>query len=294
MYNEKVMKAFPQCIPCVIRQAIQVMDLLKLDEVKRRHILAELMDELEGIDVSKYTPPEITNIAHDKLKKLTGVEDYYKSVKKKYNNFGLKLYPKLKKVIQRSADPLNTAVRLAIAGNIIDYGASSSFDVEAAIEDVLVKDFAIDHFSRFKETLKGSKEILYIGDNAGEIVFDKLLVEELSKVAPVAFAVKSAPILNDALIEDAKTASMFKVAKVIESGSNNAGTIFSETTEEFKNIFRKAGLILAKGQGNLETLENKKEIFYLLMVKCPHLAIPMGVKKNDIILASNKLWRKRK
>ena len=287
------MKAFPQCIPCVIRQAIQVMDLIKIGEAKRRRVLSALMDELEGIDVSKFTPPEITSIAHNKLKELLGVEDYYKSVKRKYNKFALKLYPRLKKLIQKSADPLKTAVRLSIAGNVIDYGASSSFDIEGAIKDVFTKDFAIDHFIRFKKILEKSKAILYVGDNAGEIVFDKLLVEELSKVAPVTFAVKSAPILNDALIEDAKAVSMFKVARVIESGSKNAGTDYKETTAEFKNIFKRAGLVLAKGQGNLETLENRREIFYLLMVKCPHLAIPLGLRKNDIILASNKVWRRK-
>lgn len=269
------------------------MDLLKIGEAKRRRVLSALMDELEGIDVSKFTPPEITSIAHNKLKGLLGVEDYYKSVKKKYNKFALKLYPRLKRLIKRSADPLKTAVRLSIAGNVIDYGASSSFDVEGAIEDVFTKDFAIDHFKRFKKILGKSKAILYVGDNAGEIVFDKLLVEELSKVAPVTFAVKSAPILNDALIEDAKAVSMFKVAGVIESGSTSAGTDYKKTTAEFKKIFKRAGLVLAKGQGNLETLENRREIFYLLMVKCPHLAIPLKLKKDDIILASNKLWRKR-
>ena len=270
------------------------MDLLKIGEAKRRRVLSALMDELEGIDVSKFTPPEITSIAHNKLKELLGVEDYYKSVKKKYNRIALKLYPRLKRLIQKSADPLKTAVRLSIAGNIIDYGASSSFDIEGAIEDVFTKDFVVDHFKRFKKILEKSKAILYVGDNAGEIVFDKLLVEELLKVAPVTFAVKSAPILNDALIEDAKAVSMFKVARVIESGSTSAGTDYKKTTAEFKKAFKRAGLVLAKGQGNLETLENRREIFYLLMVKCPHLAIPLKLKKNDIILASNKLWRKRK
>ncbi len=292
------MKAFPECIPCVLRQAIQVIDMLKLGKLKRQQILSAVMDELEGIDVLKYTPPGITNVVHDKLKELTGVKDLYKSVKKKYNKFALKLYPKLKKVIAESSDPLNTAVRLAIAGNVIDYGASSSFDLETAIEDVLVANFAVDHFDRFKKVLRKSKEILYVGDNAGEIVFDKLLVEELAKVAPacpsgrrVTFAVKSSPILNDALIGDAKEVNMLKVAHAIESGSRDAGTTISEGTGEFKKIYKKADLILAKGQGNLETFGGRKEIFYLLMVKCPYLARPLHLKKNDIILASNKLWR---
>jgi len=288
------MKAILACIPCIIRQTIEVADMLKLPQKKKRYLVSEIMDLLKDIDISGMTPPEVTNIAHKRIKELTGTQDLYAKVKKHYNNLALRLYPKLKRLVARASDPFNMAIRLAIAGNVIDYGANSQFDIGSTLEEVVDKEFAVDDSPRFKKVLAKAKEILYIGDNAGEIVFDKLLVEELGKKAKVTFAVKSAPVLNDAMMEDAIDVSMTSMANVIESGSENAGTELKGTSKEFKKVYKKADFVIAKGQGNLETLEDKKkEIFYLLKFKCSYLAKEYGVRYGDIVLASNRSRKRR-
>ena len=276
-----------ECIPCIIRQTIEVTHLLDLDTKKKKEVVREVMKVLHRIPVTDMTPPEATEIVHDVLKSLTQEKDLYKSVKKKFNEEALGLYSKMKKLIRQSADPLDTAVRLSIAGNVIDFGAHSTFDVEKTIEEVLTQKFAIDHSDKFREKLERAKNILFIGDNAGEIVFDKLLVEELlPKVEFLTYAVKSEPILNDATLEDAEEVKMTTLTQVIETGSKSPGTFLNLTTPEFKEAYRKADLVIAKGQGNYETMEDLKDkpIFFLFKVKCPYLAEAIGVKKGDIVL----------
>ena len=168
-----------------------------------------------------------------------------------------------------------------MAGNVIDFGAHSAFDVEATLSEVMAgRDISgspqdlVTHIGR-------AKKILYIGDNAGEIVFDKVFIEEIIAAGKdVVFAVKSSPALNDVLMEDAGFCHLTELVDVIESGSGNAGTILTDTTEEFKKIYHEADVVIAKGQGNLETLCDPvglKDIFYLLKVKCPYLADKLGL-----------------
>lgn len=286
------MKALPECKPCIMRQTKEVAEMLGLPKEKKKALLEEIEGLLKGLDISGLNPPEVTNIAHLKIKELTGTDDLYRSVKSKFNKLATGLYPKLKEMVAEAADPLNMAVRLSIAGNVIDFGANSNFNIEDTIQEVRHKKFAVDDYGRFKDLLSRSKHILYIGDNAGEIVFDKLLIEELGKKAEVIFAVKSAPVLNDVLMEDAKEVSLASMAAVIESGSIHAGTDLKNTSEEFNKAYKRADFVIAKGQGNLETLEDKsKEIFYLLKLKCSYLAKAYKVSYGDIVLASNMNWR---
>ncbi len=283
------MKAFLECIPCIIRQSIEVAKMVTTDRTKQKEILLEVMKAIRRIPVTEMTPPEATEAVHEVIKTITGIPDLYAAVKKENNKLALGLYPRMKKIVRSSANPLLAAVRLAIAGNVIDYGVHSGFDVEATIEEVLKKDFAVNHYDRFKSDLKKAKKILYIGDNAGEIVFDKVLIEEFPKNIKVTYAVKSRPTLNDVMMEDAKSVKMDDVSEVIESGSSCPGTFVHKGTKQFIEAYKKADMVIAKGQGNYETLEDpKKEIFLLLKAKCPYLAEEMGLKKGDIVLLCRK------
>jgi len=178
---------------------------------------------------------------------------------------------------------------LSIAGNIIDYGALASFDVESKIQEALKMDFAINHYDELVNSLGKAKRILYIGDNSGEIVFDKLLIEQLPKNIKVTYVVRSEPTLNDVLVEDARLVKMDEVADVIQSGSSCAGTILEKTTQEFKEALNSSDFVIAKGQGNYETIERfKKQVFILLTAKCPHIARKLEIKKGDIIVLCMK------
>lgn len=281
------MKAFLECISCIIRQTIEILYRVVKSEKKRQKILAAVIKKLSKVDIHQMNPPEATKLAHDEIQRLTSIKDLYKEPKRLNNLEALELYPYLKRLVKSSNDPLLMAIRLAIAGNIIDYGALAEFNIRQTIKDVLKKKFAISDYRRFKKDLKKAKLLLYVGDNAGEIVFDRVLIEELIKQIEVVFAVKSNPVLNDVLMADAKMVGMDKVVRVIPSGSDHAGTTVSKGTKEFKRLFRQADVIIAKGQGNWETMDEEKgNIYFLLKMKCPCLAKASGFQKDDIILKS--------
>ncbi|OGC05491.1 hypothetical protein A3H38_05875 [candidate division WOR-1 bacterium RIFCSPLOWO2_02_FULL_46_20] len=279
------MKAFLECVSCIIRQTIEILQRVERSEKRRQDILSAVIKKLAKVDIHQMTPPEATKFAHDVIQKMTGIKDLYKKPKLQNNREALALYPYLKSLVAKAADPLLMAIRLAIAGNIIDLGALAEFDVKQTVKDVIKQKFAVSDYQRFKRELKRAKLLLYIGDNVGEIVFDKVLIEELIKQVGVVFAVKSEPVLNDVLMADARMVGLDKVVKVIKSGSDHAGTTMARGTKEFKRLFKKADMVIAKGQGNYETLDTeKKNIYFLLKVKCPCLAQANGFSQGDIIL----------
>jgi len=280
------MRALLECIPCVLNQSVEVLRRLVKDQHRRTEILTAVLKRLSELPITDMTPPDMTFEIHKILKQMIGHDDLYDEIKHQNNQQALKLYPKMEKTVHSSKEPLLTAIKLAIAGNIIDYGPNHKFDVEQTIEKVLKQELKSNHLDEFKRKLSAARKVLYIGDNAGEIVFDKLLIDQISKGTEVVFAVKSAPALNDITINDAKEVGMQEIAKVIESGSVIAGTIYEKTTAEFKKSFKEADLVIAKGQGNFETLKPTPKVFYLLMVKCEHLARASGMLKGDIILWS--------
>lgn len=260
--------------------------LLKINPLSGSEALAfsaffnHLMDNGEN-----KTTPEIQRELHHKLRELNGVADPYFEEKQQSNRIALKLYDEWKPKVLASADPFNLALRLAIAGNIMDYGANSTFDVHKTIKKALKTDFAIDHSVLLKQRIEEAKSILYLGDNAGEIVFDKLFIETM-KHPHVIFAVKDAPILNDVTLKDAEDVGMNEVADVISNGYDASSTLLEKCSPEFLDVYHSADLIISKGQGNLEGLINEKDprIFFLFMVKCDMIAEHIGVKKGSFVI----------
>jgi len=216
-------------------------------------------------------------------RKLTKNPDPYRKLKQKSTEITLSLYPSLKKIINDSEDSLLTAIRIAIAGNIIDFGPGHSFDIEKTVKDVLKQDFAVCNYEAFQRHLDKSKSILYIGDNAGETVFDRLLIEEINK--PTTYVVRDSPVINDATYEDAVQAGLDKVATIMSSGSDAPGIIPGLCSKEFLDNLNNSEFVIAKGQGNYEGLSNEKNtIFFLLKTKCQIIADDIGVANGDIIL----------
>ncbi len=222
------------------------------------------------------TPPHLAQIAHSIVRQELGV-DPYQQVKKESNDAVLRMYEKLKSLINSSQDPLSTAARIAVAGNIMDFGPSSSFDFKATVDECLTDDFAIDNIKELKEKLATSFSILYISDNAGEIVCDKLLIETILdnyNIKSIVFVVKGGPILNDTTEIDARYVGLDKIREVsflcVSNGDPNTG--ISRDSAEFKNILNDFDIVISKGQGNYEMLSDNKDIFFLLKVKCPLIA----------------------
>jgi len=276
------MKTFIDCIPCFFEQALRAGRIATDDEQVLKHLLDELGRNLEHISLEN-TPPETGRLIYRMVREITGNPDPFRDLKRESTQQALALYPSLKRVIDESGDSLLTAIRVAIAGNVIDFGASATYDIDAAIEDALEKDFAICDYSAFKRRLGDSESILYIGDNAGETVFDRLLIEQMNK--PVTYVVREMPVINDATAEDAIQAGIDRVATIVSSGTDAPGTILSTCSPEFKEMLNSAEFVLAKGQGNYEGLSTEDySIFFLLKIKCQIIADDIGVAKGAIVL----------
>ncbi len=229
--------------------------------------------------------PEKARLLNKIFCQITGVHDPYSEEKDASNKIAKRYYKKWRMKVLESENPFDMALRLAIAGNIIDYGANDTFNISETIDQVLKSDFAINDAVLLKQKIKESKKILYIGDNAGEIVFDKLFIETMMH-NDITYAVKGSPVMNDVTIQDAIDVGMDWVADLISNGYDAPSTILSQCSDTFLKVYDEADLIISKGQGNLEGLfeENNSKIFFLLMIKCDVIAEILKVKKGDFVV----------
>jgi uncharacterized protein with ATP-grasp and redox domains len=206
-------------------------------------------------------------------------------LKREYNQVVKELYPGMKRKVGGCSDKFACAIRLAIAGNIIDFGPSHHFELMKTIDQVLNKKPAIDDTPSLKEDMGKASLILYLGDNTGETFFDRLLIEQMPR-GNIYYAVRGAPVINDATSEDAYYAELDKVARIISNGSDAPGTILEDCSDEFRNIFDRADLVIAKGHGNYESLNEVegKKIYFLLMVKCKIIGRDLGCQVGDFVV----------
>ncbi len=276
------MKTYLDCYPCFLRQALEAARMAGADEPGQRRLLGQVMNGLSEIPLET-TPPEIAAQIHRLVRRELGHTDPYREPKQKSTEQALTLYPRLKALVAQADDPLDCAVRLSIAGNIIDFALKSNYDLWETVERVLEQPFAIDDNGPFRASLRQAPWILYLADNAGETVFDRVLIETLDQ--PVHYAVKGAPILNDATLEDALAAGVDQAATLVSTGSDAPGTVLADCSEQFKEMFADAPLIIAKGQANYETLSQAgSRLFFLLQVKCPVIARDVGVPIRSVVL----------
>jgi len=289
------MKTYLDCIPCFFRQALETARIAGAGEKKQKRILIEIARLLSEFDLH-LSPPEMGRVVYGLVQKITKNSDPYIKIKEKSNRLALNMYRKLKRKVSRSQDRLLLAVELAIAGNIIDYGVKNSLNVDVELARILNEEKkvlkkekkTIFDYIKFKKALQKSKTILYLADNAGEVVFDRILIEEIKKLDPnkqVFYAVKDKPIINDALAADAVFCGIDRIASVISSGSDAPGTVLSLCSQDFLKVYRKADMIISKGQGNFEALSRtKRPVFFLFMAKCPVIARDVGCHVGDVIL----------
>jgi len=282
------MKLNLDCIPCFQRQALQAVRFISDDEKLHERVLREVAKKLLESNWD-LTPPELAHQIHSIVKRITNENDPYKKVKRESNDLVLKMYPELKETVNKSRDPLRTAVRLAIAGNIIDFGVPHEFNLEETIREVLKKQFAIDDYEQLQEKLKDAETLLFFVDNAGEIGLDKLLVEtflEAKKLEKIDFVVKGGPIINDATLEDAVYMGLDGLpnSEFLTISNGEVGTGPARSSQKVKRWIKDHDLVISKGQGNYEGLSEHNGLFFMLMVKCPIIASDLGVEVGDIIL----------
>ena len=282
------MRTSLDCIPCFIRQALDAARMVSTDPAVHERIVREVLRWTGEIDLNE-APPVLGQRIHRRLREITGVEDPYRTAKEHLNRMALSLLPELKAEIEAASDPLAMAVRLAIAGNVIDMGVNGNVtesDVRQSIRQALAEPFTGEQ-NGFRQSIAEARSILYLADNAGEIVFDRLLIEQLLP-ARVTLAVRGAPVINDATMADARAVGLHEIVDIIDNGSDAPGTILEDCSQDFIRRFTEADLILAKGQGNFETLsDDPRDIFFLFKAKCPVIAARVGLPVGTHVLAQS-------
>jgi len=282
------MRTYLDCYPCFLRQALHAARQVGADEAQQHAIMGETLALLQTLPPGQ-SPPEIGYAVHRIVRERIGHHDPYRAIKEHSTRAALALYPRLKALVAASADPLEMAVRLSIAGNIIDFARVDELpDLWATVERVLSAPFAVDDLAALRAALATASYVLFLADNAGETVFDRVLIEMLP--LPVIYTVKGGPTLNDATREDALAAGLQTCARVMDNGSDAPGTILSLCSEAFRQVYAAAPLIIAKGQANYETLsEAGPRVFCLLQIKCPVIERDLGAAVGGVVVRQSQM-----
>lgn len=246
--------------------------------------MRQLLGFLSGVDY-QISPPAMGRELHRMIRASLQNPDPYLEIKEKYNRMMLDLYPSFQELVEQSDSPFETAMRLAIAGNVIDFGAKYKFDVMDTINMAMEHELAIDDSESLKEALVNARSLLYIGDNCGEIVLDRLFLETLD-VAQKTFVVRGGPVINDITVDDARLVGMEKVARVVTTGDDSPGAVWESASPEFRRLFQEADVVISKGQGNLEGLIEVKHdhLYFLLVTKCELIGERIGTSSGSFVV----------
>ncbi len=275
------MQAYTPCLPCLLTQAVTIAERHLENESRRNTAVQEVLTFLGGVDMTQ-PPPVIAARVHTLLRRHIGVDDFFAADKPLQNELALSLLPMMRRRVEQADDPFSAAVTAGIAGNAIDLGIYHHMareEMEQRVRELLEKTPDEEAVASLKEQVRQAEKILFIADNAGEIVFDRLLVEQLP-LERVTVGVKGKPVLNDAMYEDAEAAGLTDLVRVIDNGSAVPGTWLEDCSPAFRQAFDNADLVIAKGQGNFETLEQlDKTICFLVLLKCPVIATFAGARQ---------------
>ncbi|RLF42264.1 MAG: hypothetical protein DRN12_00830 [Thermoplasmata archaeon] len=284
------MKTYLDCIPCFISQALEAARMSSEKEEIHRKVIYEVMRYLERVSFNG-PPPKTSREVHHIIRKITGLKDPYKKVKDQANKTAEKLYPILKKMVIESEDPLLMAVKLAIVGNVIDFGTTNRFNIDDMIKISLKhENISNTAYRSFLNALDKAKTVLYVADNCGEVFFDKLLLEELyDRNKKITYVVRANPIINDVTIEDARNAGIDKIAEIIAGDAGNdkssPGILLEYASPVFLEKLGTYDMVISKGQGNYESLSDvKRKIFFLLVAKCPLVAKDIKEEIGKLVL----------
>lgn len=273
----------PECIPCILAQVLNTIHRVSRDDWIVGKVLKDTMQEMARYDLEQ-SPAELSFEAITFALRALGAKDPYAEDKKRYNRRVLALLPRLRAAVNEAKEPLLAAARYAIVGNVIDLGIESRFDLDEEIAGALDVPLALDASSELKPALKLASRILYVLDNAGEVVFDRLLMELLKNKSLVA-VVRKSPILNDATAEDAREAGIDQFAQITDPSQDMLGVVLPVASEGLRREFRAADVVIAKGQANFETLYGAdRPVFFMLRAKCPVVADVLKVQVGDTVL----------
>jgi uncharacterized protein with ATP-grasp and redox domains len=282
------------CYPCILRQVLSTSKLAGLDEFQARealnHSMKVLLQTETGTSPQHVVVQTIDYIRNTFFPDKNGF-DPYGELKKKSNILVLDRFDILESGIKNTPSSLEAALKNAAAGNIIDFGAKDhgSIDIDKEIRNIPLLEFSRYDYKSLVNLLGSARKLLYIGDNAGEIVFDRLLIRQLQRDFPeigVTFATRSEPVINDVTPDDAYETGLDQEAEIISSGCRYPGLMLTEASEPFRQIYRDADIVIAKGQGNYEGLSSEEDprLFFILRIKCERVASDIGAEVGDLVL----------
>jgi uncharacterized protein with ATP-grasp and redox domains len=270
------------CIPCLTRQIVDsVARVVPAGDARADGLLRICLQALAEADFHR-PPPVIAQAIQCRLRRCCGVDPFLE-VKREACALALSLLPELQGQVAAASDPLALALRFAAAGNLIDVGLVQDIGrgaIERALQESRSCELDQATIERLRRRIAGARRILYLADNAGELVFDRLLLDLLPHER-VTLAVRGGPILNDVTREDVPMSGIADNIAIIDNGSDAPGTVLEECSAAFRQAFAAADLVISKGQGNFETLEGERgPILFILKAKCQLVAdllqVPLG------------------
>ena len=267
----------PDCIGCLLNQALKVSKLLDLDDATSKQVLNRSAQILIDHDLS-YTPPQIAKDIYQAISAITGEDDPVFIAKQHATKEALK-------VDTSFIHTLPDALKLSVIGNVIDFGAQNQFGLQETIEKQFSTSFALDDTAGFIRELQDAREMVIIGDNTGEHIFDKLLIETIQKEygVQVYYFVRGAPIINDVTLAEAQI--LKDCAHIVDTGVETPGYDLEEANAMSREIFDRADIVLAKGMGNFESLYQQAErpIYFLFIIKCNVVAQAIGKEIGEMV-----------
>ena len=252
-------------------------------------IMGDIFNYLSEVFKENTNSNSTGSTIHKMIINKTGCIDPYFREKIEANNIALKYLGDVERILNEN-DSLENYVKIAIVGNILDFGSFTlDDDIESVIKTSLKKDLVFKDVDEFEEALKKHSRVLYLVDNTGEIVFDKLLLSKIKEYnIEITIAVKSEPILNDACLSEALEVGLDEFGEIVEIGCGTVGYVDSQISEEFRKIFQSHDFIISKGMGNYEGLTeidlSGKDVFFLLCAKCNTISRDIGVNLHDMLL----------
>lgn len=287
------MLAKKECVLCIMNQILRTASHLNIEPEKEDLIFRKCLEKSARIDRHGMTAPEFAEEIYGILTSIAGVKDPYRELRKKQNDLVMDRIDFFRGEIEKASDPLLKAGLYSLLGNIIDYGAATIFNIDGLFSPFRKIETAFNDYEKLKSRLMVASNLLIIGDNAGEAVFDRLFMEQIKKVNPrvdISYGIRSGPAINDVLKEDAIYVGIPQVARVVETGSTCAGTVVGKLDPGFRAIYDSADVVISKGQGNFETLEEEeqRDIFFILKVKCEPLARHLNLETGALLFAFGK------
>jgi hypothetical protein len=286
------MKLEMDCLPCFLSQTLNTVRRFGGGREAEERALRAVLEQLARADFD-LSPPRLAPAVYGAIYRVLGTHDPYAEIKRDSTRHALALLPGLRRRVEAAADPFAVAARISLAGNIVDFGTNHPFDLEATLDRVLGAPLAVDHTDLLRRRLETAREVLFLADNAGEIVLDRLLLEQMPSGPRVVVAVRGGPIINDATLEDARAAGLDQLARLVEPGVTLPGIDLERSSPELRRLYQQADVIIAKGQGNFETLESGP-VFHLFMVKCEMVARLTGQALGAPLVASRELFARRR